>query len=244
MGKVYLVGSGPGDPELISLKAYKLIKEADVILVDRLVFGVKRLIPEGKKVIDIGKTSSEHTCSQDAINALLVELAKKYEKVVRLKGGDPYIFGRGGEEATFLKEQGVEFEVVPGITSAIAVPASFSIPLTYRGFSSAVTIITGHEMEEKEEELDWSALAKLKGTLVILMGVGTLAHNVEKLMKSGMSPDTPIAVIEKGFTEDARIISGTVGKIVELTMKEGVQPPAVIVIGDVVRVREKLISIP
>jgi uroporphyrin-III C-methyltransferase len=244
MGKVYLVGSGPGDPELISLKAYKLIKEADVILVDRLVLGVKKLIPKGKKVIDIGKTSSEHKCSQDAINALLVELSKKYEKVVRLKGGDPYIFGRGGEEATFLREKGVEFEVVPGITSAIAVPALFSIPLTYRGYSSAVTIITGHEMEEKEEEIDWQAVARLKGTLVILMGVGTLGNNVEELLKNGMPPDTPVAVIEKGFTEDARIVCGTIGNIVELTMKEEVQPPAVIVIGDVVRLREKLISIP
>lgn len=238
MGKVYLVGSGPGDPELVSLKAYKLIKEADVILVDRLVLGVKDLIPRGKQVIDIGKTSSEHKCSQDAINALLVDLSKKYEKVVRLKGGDPYIFGRGGEEATFLREKGVEFEVVPGITSAIAVPALFSIPLTYRGLSSAVTIITGHEMEDKEEELDWRAIANLRGTLVILMGIGTLARNVEKLLKNGMSPDTPVAIIEKGYSEDARIVCGTLGNIVEVATKEEVNPPAVIVIGDVVRLKE------
>ncbi|MBE0515830.1 MAG: uroporphyrinogen-III C-methyltransferase [Methanophagales archaeon] len=241
MGKVYLVGSGPGDPELVSLKAYRLINEADVILVDRLVLGVKDLISKGKQVIDIGKTSSEHKFSQDAINALLVELSEKYEKVVRLKGGDPYIFGRGGEEATFLREKGVEFEVVPGITSASAVPALFSIPLTYRGVSSSVTIITGHEMEEKEEELDWSALAHLKGTLVILMGVGTLGKNVEKLLKNGMPADTPVAIIEKGFTEDARIVCGTLGNIVEVVEKEEVKPPAVIVIGDVVRIREKLI---
>jgi uroporphyrin-III C-methyltransferase len=243
MGKVYLVGSGPGDPELVSLKAYKLINEADVILVDRLVLGVKKLIPKGKKVIDIGKTSSEHKCSQDAINTLLVELSKKYEKVVRLKGGDPYIFGRGGEEATFLREKGIEFEVVPGITSASAVPALFAIPLTYRGVSSAVTIITGHEMEEKEEELDWSALAKLKGTLVILMGIGTLDKNVEKLLKNGMPAETPVAIIEKGFTEDARIVCGTLGNIVEVATKEKLKPPAVIVIGDVVRIREKLCGI-
>ncbi|MEA2074342.1 MAG: uroporphyrinogen-III C-methyltransferase [Euryarchaeota archaeon] len=243
MGRVYLVGVGPGDPELVSLKAYRLIKEADVILVDNLVLGVKTLIPEGKKVIDIGKTAEEHKFSQDAINDLLVELSEKYEKVVRLKGGDPYIFGRGGEEAMFLRERGVEFEVVPGITSAVAVPALFAIPLTYRGVSSSVTIITGHEMEEKEKEesISWEAIANLKGTLVILMGVGTLGKNVEELLQHGMPAETPVAVIEKGFTEDARIVCGTLGDIVKVAAKEVVKPPAVIVVGDVVRVREKLI---
>lgn len=241
MGRVYLVGVGPGDPELVSLKAYRLVKEADVILVDNLVLGVKTLIPKGKRVIDIGKTAEEHKFSQDAINHLLVELSEKYEKVVRLKGGDPYIFGRGGEEAVFLKERGVEFEVVPGITSAIAVPASFSIPLTYRGVSSSVTIITGHEMEEKEGSISWKAIANLKGTLVILMGVGNLVKNVEELLKHGMPAETPVAVIEKGFTEDERIVCGTLGNIVEVAEKEVVKPPAVIVVGDVVRVREKLV---
>lgn len=240
MGRVYLVGVGPGDPELVSLKAYRLIKEADVILVDNLVLGVKTLIPEGKKVIDIGKTAEEHKFSQDAINHLLVELSEKYAKVVRLKGGDPYIFGRGGEEASFLRERGVEFEVVPGITSAIAVPALFGIPLTHRGVSSSVTIITGHEMEEKEESISWEAIANLKGTLVILMGVGNLAKNVEELLKYGMSADTPVAVIEKGFTEDVRIVCGTLVDIVEVAEKEVVKPPAVIVVGEVVRIKEKL----
>ncbi|NMX21280.1 uroporphyrinogen-III C-methyltransferase [ANME-1 cluster archaeon GoMg4] len=243
MGRVYLVGVGPGDPELVSLKAYRLIKEADVILVDNLVLGVKTLIPAGKEVIDIGKTAEEHKFSQDAINTLLVELSEKYEKVVRLKGGDPYIFGRGGEEASFLRERGVEFEVVPGITSAVAVPALFSIPLTYRGVSSSVTIITGHEMEEKEEidSINWEAIANLKGTLVILMGVGNLVKNIEKLLKYGMPAETPVAVIEKGFTEDERIVCGTLGNITELATKEKVKPPAVIVVGDVVRVRERLV---
>lgn len=242
MGKVYLVGAGPGDPELLSLKANRLIKEADVILVDNLVLGVKKLIPGGKKVIDIGKAAEKHKFSQDAINTLMVELSAKYDKVVRLKGGDPYVFGRGGEEAVFLKERGVDFEVVPGITSAIAVPASFSIPLTYRGVSSSVTIITGHEMEEKEESesIDWDAIANLKGTLVILMGVGNLANNVDNLLKHGMRAETPVAVIEKGFTEAAVIVVGTLGSIVEVATKEKVKPPAVIVVGDVVNVREKL----
>ncbi len=243
MGKVYLVGAGPGDPELTSLKAYRLIKEADVVLVDNLVLGVKKLIPEGKKVIDIGKTAKEHKLSQDGLNTLMVELSEKYDKVVRLKGGDPFIFGRGGEEAVFLREHGVDFEVVPGITSAIAAPAYFSIPLTYRGISSSVTVITGHEMEEKEESesINWEAIANLKGTLVILMGVGNLAKNVEHLLKHALHAETPIAVIEKGFTEDARIVVGTLGNIVELASKEKVKPPAVIVVGDVVTVREKLV---
>jgi uroporphyrin-III C-methyltransferase len=240
MGKVYLVGAGPGDPELLSLKAYKLIKEADVILVDNLVLGVKKLIPEGKEVIDIGKTAKKHKYSQDAINALLVDLSEKYDKVVRLKGGDPYIFGRGGEEAAVLKASGVDFEIVSGITSAIAVPASFSIPLTFRGISSSVTIITGHEMKEKEESINWEAIANLKGTLVILMGVGDLVRNVETLLKYGMRAETPVSVIEKGFTADARITVGTLGTIVGVAAKEKVNPPAVIVIGDVVNVREKL----
>lgn len=244
MGKVYLVGAGPGDPELLSLKANRLIKEADVILVDNLVLGVKKLIPGGKKVIDIGKTAEKHKFSQDAINTLMVELSAKYDKVVRLKGGDPYVFGRGGEEAVFLKERGVDFEVVPGITSAIAVPASFYIPLTYRGVSSSVTIITGHEMEEKEESIDWDAIASLKGTLVILMGVGNLAKNVDNLLKHGMRAETPVAVIEKGFTEAAVIVTGTLGNIVEVAAKGKMKPPAVIVVGDVVNVREKLASTP
>ena len=243
MGKVYLVGAGPGDPELLSLKAHRLIKEADVILIDNLVLGVKKLIPEGKKVIDIGKTAKKHKFSQDAINMLMVDLSEKYGKVVRLKGGDPYIFGRGGEEAVFLRKHGVDFEVVPGITSAIAAPAYFSIPLTYRGISSSVTVITGHEMEEKEESesINWEAIANLKGTLIILMGVGTLNKNVEKLLKHGLRAETPAAVIEKGFTEDARIVVGTLGNIVELAEREKVKPPAVIVVGEVVKVREKLV---
>jgi len=243
MGKVYLVGAGPGDPELLSLKAYRLIKKADAILVDNLVLGVKTLIPEGKKVIDIGKTAKEHKLSQDGINMLMVELSKQYDNVVRLKGGDPYIFGRGGEEAMFLRKHGVDFDVVPGITSAIAAPAYFYIPLIYRGISSSLTIITGHEMEEKEEidSINWEAIANLNGTLVILMGVGNLTKNVDNLLKHGLRAETPVAVIEKGFTEDARVVVGTLGNIVEVAAKEKVKPPAVIVVGEVVKVREKLV---
>jgi len=152
--------------------------------------------------------------------------------------GDPYIFGRGGEEAAVLTAHGVEFEDVSGITSAVAVPASFYIPL--RSISSSVTIITGHEMAEKDESLSWDALGNLKGTLVILMGVGNLAKNVESLLVHGMRADTPVAVIEKGFTVDARLVTGTLQNIVDVAKDENVKPPAVIVIGDVVGVREQL----
>jgi uroporphyrin-III C-methyltransferase len=240
MGTVYLVGAGPGDPELLSMKAYRLIKAADVILVDNLVLGVKTLIPADKQVIDVGKSWEEHKYTQEELNALIADLAGKYDTVVRLKGGDPYIFGRGGEEAVYLRERGIAVEVVPGITSAVAVPAAFGIPLTHRGVSSSVTFITGHEMEEKEEGLDWDAIARVKGTLVILMGVGNLAAIAATLMAYGRRAGTPVAVIEKGFTADERLVSGTLATIAEEASKAGVKPPAVIVIGEVVRLRETL----
>ena len=240
MGTVYLVGAGPGDPELLSMKAYRLIKDADVILVDNLVLGVKALIPEDTKVIDVGKSWEEHKYTQDEINALIADLAQHYDTIVRLKGGDPYIFGRGGEEAVYLRERGIAVEVVPGITSAVAVPAVFGIPLTHRGVSSSVTFITGHEMEEKEEGLEWEAIARVKGTLVILMGVGNLAEIAIKLMAYGRRAETPVAVIERGFTADERLVSGTLADIAEEARKAGVKPPAVIVIGEVVSIRETL----
>ncbi|MCD6387349.1 MAG: uroporphyrinogen-III C-methyltransferase [Methanophagales archaeon] len=244
MGKVYLVGAGPGDPELLSLKAFRLLKEADVILVDELVLGVRDIIPPGKRVIDVGKSGKEggKRTSQAEINRLMVELARKYECVVRLKGGDPFIFGRGGEEAEFLREHGVEFEVVPGISAATAVPAFFGIPLTHREYASSLTILTGHGKEDaagERESVNWSAVAKLRGTIVILMGVGTLERNVRRLLEAGMPAETPVAILEKGFTPEARAIVGTLGDIVEKA--RSVEPPAVVVIGDVVRLREKLL---
>jgi len=248
MGKVYLVGAGPGDPELLSLKAFRLLKEADVILVDELVFGVRDMIPPGKRVIDVGKSGKEggKRTAQAEINRLMVELARKYECVVRLKGGDPFIFGRGGEEAEFLREHGVEFEVVPGISAATAVPAFFGIPLTHREYASSLTILTGHGKEEggageERESVNWSAVAKLRGTIVILMGVGTLERNVRRLLEAGMPAETPVAILEKGFTPEARAIVSTLGDIVEKARKNSVEPPAVVVIGDVVRLREKLL---
>ncbi|HTY90543.1 MAG TPA: uroporphyrinogen-III C-methyltransferase [Methanocella sp.] len=241
-GKVYLVGAGPGDPELLTRKAERLIKEADVILYDALVGeGIKELFPQGVKLVDVGKRADDHTFPQDEINRMLVETALKYKNVVRLKGGDPYVFGRGGEEAEALRKAGIEVEAVPGITSAIAVPEHAGIPVTHRGCASAVTLITGHEDPTKgESALNFKALAQMRGTIVILMGVSRLKDNVEALLAGGRPRDTPVAVIERGTTEKERITAGTLGNIVGLAELRGVRPPAIIVIGEVVRLRSIL----
>lgn len=241
-GKVYLIGGGPGDPELLTVKAVKILRQADAVLYDALVGEeLKGLFRADAEVIDVGKRASNHTYPQDEINRMLVELSRKHRIVARLKGGDPYVFGRGGEEAEELVNQGVEVEVVPGITSAIAVPAAAGIPVTHREYASSVTIITGHEDPAKgETALDFRALASMSGTLVILMGVSRLADNVKALLDNGKSPDTPVAIIEKGTTPDQRVTTGTLGDIVDVAAGEDVKAPAVIVIGDVVWVREAL----
>ncbi len=241
-GKVYLVGAGPGDPELLTVRAARLIKEADVILYDALVGdGVRALFPEGTRLIDVGKRAGDHAFSQEEINRMLVSLASQHKRIVRLKGGDPYVFGRGGEEAEALVRAGVEVEVVPGITSAIAVPECAGIPITHRGYSSALTIIAGHEDPAKgETALNFKALAQMRGTIVVLMGVGRLGEIVGALLSNGKPPETPVAIIERGTTERERITSGTLGNIVSMAGLRGVEPPAIIVIGDVVRLREVL----
>ena len=241
-GTVYLVGAGPGDPELLTRKAERLIKEADVILYDALVGdGIRKLFPPGTKLIDVGKRADNHTYPQEEINQMLVDLASQYHRIVRLKGGDPYVFGRGGEEAEALRKAGMEVEVIPGITSAIAVPGHAGIPVTHRGYASAVTIITGHEDPTKgESALNFRALAQMKGTIVILMGIKRLGENVDALMVNGKSRDTPVAIIESGTTGKERLTIGTLGTIVDLADMHGVRSPAVIVIGEVVGLRKVL----
>ncbi|RLG54507.1 MAG: uroporphyrinogen-III C-methyltransferase, partial [Candidatus Hydrothermarchaeota archaeon] len=173
---------------------------------------------------------------QEDINKLLIEKAKHSNVVVRLKGGDPYVFGRGGEEAEEVTAAGIEVEVVPGITSAIAVPAYAGIPVTHRDYASSVTFITGHEGEHKDDEiLEWDILARLSGTLVILMGVGGLERNTSRLLESGKSPETPVAIIENGTRKDQRVTTGTLGNITEIAEDCNLKPPAIIVIGDVVK---------
>jgi len=236
-GKVYLVGSGPGDPELLTLKARRLIDTAEVIIYDQLPGkAILSSMPENAEKIDAGKFAGKHTLTQNKINEAIVQKAKEGKMVVRLKGGDPYVFGRGGEEAEALVQEGIEFEIVPGITSAISVPAYAGIPVTHRESTSMVTFITGHEDPTKEESgLDWDALAKFGGTIVILMGVKRLRQNAEELMKNGKDPETPVALIERGTRPDQRVTVGTLSTIADLAEERGVKAPAITVVGDVVR---------
>lgn len=241
-GKVYLVGSGPGDPELLTLKARRLIDEAEVVVYDQLP-GRKILssIPERAEKIDAGKYAGSHTLRQEQINQVLVDKAKEGKDVVRLKGGDPYVFGRGGEEAQVLVSHGIQVEVVPGITSAIAAPAYAGIPVTHRDHASMVTFITGHEDPTKDDSaIDWDALAKFSGTIVILMGVSMLPRNVSELLRHGKDPKTPAALIERGTRPDQRTTVGTLENIVELAKERGVKAPAITIIGGVVTLHDEL----
>ncbi|RLI79521.1 uroporphyrinogen-III C-methyltransferase [Archaeoglobales archaeon] len=237
--KVYIVGAGPGKLDLLTKRAEEVIKQADVILYDELIGEVRDLVKTKADAIlvDVGKRSGKHKKSQEEINQLILDYAKKGYKVVRLKGGDPFIFGRGGEEAEFLAEHGVKFEVVSGITSAIAVPTKAAIPLTHRNFDPALVFITGREAKER---INWGALAKLNATIVILMGVGKLEENCKKLIQHGKSPETPVAIIEKGFSGEERVIVGNLENIGDIAKKENVKPPAIVVVGEVVRLRDKL----
>jgi len=240
-GKVYLVGAGPGDPELITLKAKRLLYEADVVLFDRLAnIEVLEGLPASTEQIDVGKLPGRHRLTQEEINRLLVEKGRGGKIVVRLKGGDPYLFGRGGEEGLALAEAGVPFEVVPGVTSAISVPARMGIPVTHRSVSTAVTIVTGHEEPGKEKNLDWGVLARMDGTLVILMGVSRLEDNVSALIKGGKNPETPAALIEKGGSCEERLVTGTLETIARVAEEEEVKAPAILVVGDVVNLSRDL----
>lgn len=241
-GKVYLVGSGPGDPELLTLKARRLIDSADVVVYDQLPGKIiLDSIPTGTEKIDAGKYAGDHTLKQDEINTVIIEKAKEGKNVVRLKGGDPYMFGRGGEEAQELVEAGIEFEIVPGITSAIAVPAYAGIPVTHRDHASMVTFITGHEDPTKDESaLDWETLAKFDGTIVIFMGVRMLERNVSELIKNGKDPQTPVALIERGTRPDQRVTVGVLENIASIAKERKVKAPAITVIGNVVKLHDEL----
>lgn len=236
-GKVYLVGSGPGGRALLTLRAQKVLEEADVILYDQLP-GTEILagLPERAEKIDCGKFGGKHTLEQDEIEELMVARAMEGKKVVRLKGGDPFLFGRGGEELEVLRERGIPVELVPGIPSAIAVPGAVGIPVTHRRYASSVTILTGHEDPGKDgSAIDWGNLAGNRGTLVILMGVKNLPAIAENLVSHGRDPETPVAVIERGMRPDQRVTTGTLANIAEIARDRKVRPPAVIIIGDVVR---------
>jgi len=240
-GVVYLVGSGPGDPDLLTVRARRLLDEADVVLHDKLpgpdILGE---IP-GEKREDVGTRASGEGTSQAYINDRLVTLAREGKTVVRLKGGDPTVFGRGGEEMAHLADHGVPFEVVPGVTSAIAGPEVAGIPVTHRDHASAVTVVTGHEDPGKDESaVDWAALAGTGGTIVVLMGVARLPDYTAALLEAGMDPATPAALVERATWEDQQVAVGTLGTIVEARDEAGVQSPAVTVIGDVAATRERV----
>lgn len=235
-GKVYLVGAGPGDPELLTVKGLRCLRAAQVVIYDRLVNpALLDEVPASALRLFVGKQPGRCSLRQAEINALLIEHARLGRTVVRLKGGDPFVFGRGGEEALALVQAGIAFEVVPGISSAIAVPAYAGIPVTHRNRSGALTIVTGHETPEHDAPLvDWEALAKLNGTLVILMGVATLAQITQKLLQAGMASTTPAAVIEQGTVARQRLVRGSLADIVERVAAAGLGSPAVVVIGRVV----------
>ena len=241
-GKVYLVGSGPGDPELITVKAHRLLSNADVLLYDRLVTeGILNIVPEKCEKVYVGKHPGEASSTQERINKLLVEKAQHGGTIVRLKGGDPFLFGRGGEEGQVLNAAGIDFEVVPGITSAISVPAYAGIPVTQRHMASSVAFITGHEASSKKEgTVDWESLAKNVDTLVVLMGITNMQVIMDKLMKGGKDPATPVAVIEKGTTPHQKTVVGTIKDIHVKAYNAGIKPPAITIIGEVVTLREEL----
>lgn len=241
MGVVYIVGAGPGDVDLITMKGIKCIEQADVILYDRLVN--KELLKYAKvstELISCGKLPNCHTMEQNTINLELVKYAKQGKIVTRLKGGDPFIFGRGGEEAAACQEAGVPFELVPGITSGIAAPAYAGIPITHRDYSSSFAIITGHRKDGVEDSTDWESLAKGIDTLVVYMGMKNLKYITQQLMAYGKSKNTPVALIHYGTTINQRIITATLETIYEAAEHEQVKNPSIIIVGEVVRLREQL----
>lgn len=241
-GKVFLVGAGPGDPKLITLRGLECIQQADVIAYDRLVN--PSLLDYAKEEVELvycGKLPDRHTLRQEKINQLLVEKALEGKLVVRLKGGDPCVFGRVGEEAEELAKHGIEYEIVPGVTSGIAVPAYAGIPVTHRDHSSSVAMITGHGREDKgKDTIHWQALAEGIDTLVFYMGVANLEYICKKLIEYGRDVHTPVAVIEWGTTEKQRSVTGTLDTIQHLVQEASISHPAIIVVGEVVRLREKI----
>lgn len=241
-GKVYLVGAGPGDPGLFTIKGLELLRTADAVFYDALANpDLLKECKEGAELIDAGKRARDHHLSQWQTNELLVKYASEGKTVVRLKGGDPFLFGRGAEEAEELRNAGVEVHVVPGVSSSISVPELAGIPVTHRDFASMVTFVTGHEKDGREgDRVDWKALAESHGTIVILMGLGNAENISNGLIDGGMSPDTPAAVISKGSTPEQRVEVAKLSDLAATIEGKGIEAPGIIVIGGVASVREKL----
>ena len=241
MSKVYIVGAGPGDVDLITVKGLKCIQQADVILYDRLIN--KELLSYAKpnaELIFVGKLPNYHGVIQDRIHALLVQHAKKGKVVTRLKGGDPFVFGRGAEEAEVLADANIPFEIVPGITSGIAAPAYAGIPVTHRDYASSFAIVTGHMREGKDDAIKWANLAQGVDTLAIYMGVGNLPYITQQLMTNGKDARTPVALIHWGTSHNQQTVTGTLETIVDVVAQANIQNPSMIIVGDVVNVRDKI----
>ncbi|MCP5409321.1 MAG: uroporphyrinogen-III C-methyltransferase [Chromatiaceae bacterium] len=240
MGEVYLVGGGPGDPDLISFRALRLMQQADVVVYDRLVAqAILEMTRRDAERIYVGKERDQHAMRQEEINRLLVKLAKEGKRVVRLKGGDPFIFGRGGEEIDTLSAEGVPFQVVPAVTAASGCAAYAGIPLTHRDYAQSVTFVTGH-LKDGSMNLNWSQLAQPNQTVVFYMGLLGLPVITKQLMAHGVSPDMPVALVQQGTTEHQRVFTGTLSSIQAIVDREKPKPPTLIIVGDVVRLQEKL----
>lgn len=241
-GKVYLVGAGPGDPGLMTIKGMQLLREADVVMYDALSNpDLLKECKEGAELIDAGKRSSDHHLSQWQTNELLVKYASEGKNVVRLKGGDPFLFGRGAEEAEELRKAGAEVHVVPGVSSSISVPELAGIPVTHRDHTSLVTFVTGHEKADRDKDrIDWKALVNGHGTIVILMGLGNAASISKGLIEGGMSPDMPAAIISKGSTPEQRVELTVVSKLRETIEEKRLEAPGIMVIGTVTELRRVL----
>lgn len=239
-GEVYLVGGGPGDPELLTLRALRLMQQADVVLYDRLVSdGVMELVRRDAERIYVGKRRSEHAMEQENINQLLVDLAKQGKRVLRLKGGDPFIFGRGGEEIELLAQHHIPFQVVPGITAASGCAAYAGIPLTHRDYAQSVRFVTGH-LKSDDTNLSWPELANPTQTLVFYMGLVGLKDICESLIAHGRSPQTPVALIEKGTTQDQRVFVSDLVSIADVVAEKDVHAPTLFIVGEVVQLHESL----
>jgi uroporphyrin-III C-methyltransferase len=241
-GKVYLVGAGPGNPELLTVKAVELIKQADVLIYDRLGVSdeVLGMAPANAEKIFVGKRTGLHEVPQDKITEIIIEKAKQGGKIVRLKGGDPFIFGRGGEEAEALVAEGIEFEIVPGISSSVSAPMYAGIPLTHRDYAASVAIITGHRAGDADKPVDWVKIANAVDTMVILMGVESLEGIVGKLLAGGISPNKPVAMVESGTLPQQRTLIATLGTVIKEAEAKQIKPPSVILIGEVATLGRKL----